>query len=125
MAQSNAARKFNALDLGVSRAVVLSELPASPKFGRRFTCLIPMDETEGWENNPEIRTRPANLTALEARIRDVGQLVPGSVVSFRDKKGVVRYRIVDGHRRKSILAGVVAAEYFEAILYADIEVGTD
>jgi ParB-like nuclease domain len=97
----------------------------SAKFGRReYNAALPMEVIDGWDNNPEIRTRPSSLTALSARINDVGQLVPISVVPYRDKRGLVRYRVVDGHRRKAILQQA-GAKFVEAIIYLDVEVGTD
>lgn len=104
---------------------LIGTLPRSPLFGKRQSVLIPMSWVEGWGNNPPIRTEERNLDELKQRLREeIGQLVPASIISIGRVDGEPRYRLVDGHRRHVILK-LNGVEYLEAILYPEIEGGSD
>lgn len=105
--------------------VLCDALPRSQKFGRRSLVIVPMAEVEGWENNPTARTKESNLVELADRLgADVGQLQPASVVSYIVAGDRTVYRVVDGHRRKAILA-LRGEQDFLAIHYTDVKPGTD
>jgi len=104
---------------------VLCDLPRSSRFGRRQLVLIAMECVEPWGKNPTVRTTDLNLRVLGERLAgDIGQLVPGSVVACGKAEGHYKFRLVDGHRRHAIMR-VAGVEEFLAVLYLDVEPGSD
>ena len=104
---------------------IVGDLPRSKKFGRRQSVLVPTAWVESWSGNPPVRTEERNLDELTDRLTDeIGQLVPASIVAVGKVDGQPRFRLVDGHRRYAILK-LKGVEYLEAILYRDVEGGSE